>query len=233
MLPSRLLECERTDDGRVVPRWLLSRDEPWLRELTLEASAAAGRPVGEASERILDVVAPIARRHRAGRRLVEAVWTVERRRWSARIDAPLPPRKLRRVLFELAAERSREEAVATAAAELAIDAARIDDFLFADRARARLLVAPPGSATTSDLADSYNLAVVQSLLARATDIVAVVRSNLRRVVGYAKLLGLMVWFDEASDGATRMTLSGPMALSTQRALFPEPTPCLARTTASS
>jgi predicted nuclease of restriction endonuclease-like RecB superfamily len=163
-------------------------------------------------ERIVETVAPVARRHRAGRRVVEAVWSVERRRWSVRTEAPVPPRAIRRVVFELAAERPREEAVATAAAELGIEAEKIEDFLFADRPHARILVAPPAPATTSDLADGYNLALVQSLLARATEVVAIARSNLRRVVGYAKLLGLMTTFDEAPDGATRMTLSGPMAI---------------------
>ncbi len=212
MLKSRLLDCERTDDGRVVPRWLLPRDEPWLRELVHEASAAGGRAAAEVDERLVESVAPIARRHGAGRRLVEAVWAVERRRWSLRTASPVPPRTIRRVVFELAAERSREEALSTAAAELGLDVTQIESLLFADRPRAKLLVAPGAPATTSSLADAYNLAIVQSLLGRATEVACVVRANLRRVVGYAKLLGLMMTFDEAADGAATMTLSGPMAL---------------------
>lgn len=212
MLPNRLLDCERTDDGRVVPRWLLPRDQPWLRELIHESSAADGRAAHEVDERILETVAPVARRHGAGRRLVEAAWTVERRRWSLRTAASVPPRTIRRVVFELAAERTREEALATAAAELGLEVAQLEPLLFADRSRAKLLVAPKTPATTSSLADAYNLAIVQSLLGRATEVVAVVRANLRRVVGYAKLLGLMTTFDEAEDGATEMTVSGPMAL---------------------
>ncbi len=212
MLPARLLDCTRTDDGRVVPQWLTARDEPWLRELVLEISAAEGRPALEVDERIVETVTPFARRHGSGKRLVEAVWSVERRRWSLRTDAPVAPRTIRRLVFELAAERSREEALATAAAELRIPEATIADLLFADRARARLLVAPAVPATTSSLMEAYNLAVVQALLARATDVVAIVRANLRRVIMYAKLLGLMLTFDEAEDGATRIRLSGPMAL---------------------
>lgn len=212
MLPSRHVDCERTEDGRVIPRWLLPRDEPWLRELVHEASAAGGRPASEVDERIVEIVAPVARRHGAGRRLVEAVWTVERRRWSLRTAAPVPPRTIRRIVFELAAERSREEALATAAAELGLDIAQIEALLFADRPRAKLLVAPVDLANTSGLADAYNLAVAEALLGRATEVACVVRANLRRVVGYAKLLGLMMTFDEADDGAATMTLSGPMAL---------------------
>src|SRR5262249_40195600 len=121
MLPSRLLDCELTPDGRVLPKWLGARDEPWLRELAAEAMAAAGRAVGEVAQGIVDVVAPVARRHAVGRRAVEAVWTIERRRWSTLVRSPVPPRILRRTVFELAAERSREEALATAAATLGVE----------------------------------------------------------------------------------------------------------------
>jgi uncharacterized protein len=212
MLPNRLLELERTDDARVVPRWLGTRDEVWLRELAAEALAAGGRRVGEVDERIASVVAPVARKHGANRKVVSAVWTVERRRWSARVDSPVPPRKIRRTVFELAAERSRDEALATAACELGLDAGRIEELLFADRAHLKVLAQPDSASTTSELADRYNLALVQSLLARATEVTATVRAYLRRVVGYAKLLGLMATFEDAADGATRMTLSGPLAL---------------------
>ena len=121
----------------VVPTWLTSRDDVWLRELAAEAAASDGRRVDIADERILEVVAPIARRHGAARRVVEAVWFVERRRWKTRVDSKVPPERMRRVLFDLAAEREREEALATAANGLGIDVAAIASSLFADRARAR------------------------------------------------------------------------------------------------
>lgn len=212
MLPNRLLDFERTEDGRIVPRWLGARDEPWLRELVAEAMAAHGLPAGDVDERILEAVVPTARRHRIGRRSVEAVWTVERRRWTTKIDSPVAPSLIRRTLFELAAERPREEALATTAAVLGIEGARIEDLLFADRAHARLLIAPATPSTMASLVDGHNLAVVQTLLGRATEVTATVRTNLRHVVGYSKLLGLMSSFDEADDGATLATFSGPLAL---------------------
>lgn len=212
MLPTRLLSVRRTDDGSVVPAWLTPRDDVWLRELAAEAAASDGRRVDDTGQRLVELVAPVARRHGVPRRIVEAVWLVERRRWKTRIDAPCSPERLRRVLFDLAAERGREEALATAAHELAIEPAKVLPSLFADRARARRLVAPIPSASAPDLGAAYNLALVQSLLARATEVTAVVRANLHSVVRYAKLLGLMTTFDEAADGATRVTLSGPLAL---------------------
>lgn len=212
MLPGRLLDCARTDDGRVVPRWLGARDEPWLRELAAEAAASAGRTVGDADKRVVEAVAPIAYRHGAGRRTVEGVWSVELRRWSAVVASPVPPAELRKTVFELAVERSRDEALATAGAVHSLDPSRIEELLFADRPRARILRAPEALPTEVELRERYNLALVQALVARSTELTVTVRGNLRPVVGYAKLLGLMVLFDEAPDGATRLTMSGPLAL---------------------
>jgi predicted nuclease of restriction endonuclease-like RecB superfamily len=196
----------------VVPRWLEPRDEPWLRELAAEAAAASNRRTREVDERLVEHIARVARPHGASRRLVEAVWTVERKRWKTRVDAPVAPSKIRRALFPLASKLPRNEAIAQAAAHLKIEATQVEPYLFADRVAARLLVAPDTEATTSELLQRYNLALVQSLLHRATDLRAVARAHLRRVVSYAKLLGLMLLFEEATDGATLLTLSGPLAL---------------------
>ena len=212
MLPSRLVDYARTEDGRVVPRWLGARDDPWLRELAAEAAASAGRAVGAAEERLIETVAPMAYRHGAGRRTALAVWNVERRRWSTVVASPVPPARLRRTVFELAAERSREEALATAGATYDLEPSRIEELLFADRAHARILQPPETPSSPADLRERYNLALVQALLTRSVELTATVRGNLRSVVGYAKLLGLMALFDEAPDGATRMTVSGPLSL---------------------
>lgn len=212
MLPSRLLSFQRTGEGRIAPTWLTARDDVWLRELAAEAAASEGRRSDEANERIIELVGSVARRHGVGRRVVEAVWLVERRRWKTRVDSPLPPERIRQVVFELAAERPREEALATAARELALEPDVALGSLFADRARARRLVAPESQSSAAELSSAYNLTLAQALLARATEVVAVVRANVRAVVRYAKLLGLMTMFEEAPDGATRVTVSGPLAL---------------------
>ncbi len=212
MLPTRLLSYRRTDDGALLPRWLTARDEVWLRELASEADASDGRSVDAAVERILDRVAPIARQHGSTRRVVEAVWLIERRRWTSRVDAPISPEKIRRVVFDLAAERSREEALATAACELGLSSEEIVASLFADRSGARKLVAPPKARSSADLVEAFNLALTQALLARSTEVVAIVRANVRPVVSYAKLHGLMASFDETAEGHTRIAISGPLAL---------------------
>jgi hypothetical protein len=212
MLPTRLLSWQRANDGDVVPTWLTPRDEVWLRELVAEAGASDGRRVDAAAERILDCVTPLALQHGRSRRVVEAIWLLERRRWRSRIDAPAAPERIRQVLFDLAAERSREESLAHAAAELGIPEETVLPSLFADRAGARRLVAPPEGCSPAGLVDAYNLALAQALLARSTLVVALVRANLRPVVRYAKLHGLMAKFEENAEGVTRISLSGPLAL---------------------
>lgn len=210
MLPTRLIECTR-DGDRLLPRFLDAADEAWVRDLLEAARGAAGEPVGETDDRVLALVSPIAKRLGASRRVVAAAWFVERKRWSTRIDAPVPPEAIRQAVFTLARDLPREEALAAAAAELGLRRDAIEAHLFADRARSRLLVPPSPPSTPAGLVGAYNLALVQALLVRATAIVAVVQSDLRRVVGAAKSLRLMATFEEV-EGGLRLALSGPMAL---------------------
>lgn len=212
MFPTRLLETEKVDETHVAPVWLTADDDEWLRELAGEMRACHGLCSDVANDRIRDRVAPLARRHGVGPRVVEAAWVVERRKWTTRIDSPVPPVDLRRVVFDLAAERARDEALATASAQLGIPVDQIPRALFADRRRARLLVAPAAAASEADLRDAYNLAVVQTLLGRSVEVVATVRAHLRAVALHAKRLGLMATFEDAADGATRMSISGPLSV---------------------
>ncbi len=212
MLPTRLLSFRRSEDGSIHPTWLTTKDEVWLRELVAEAEASEGRRAGDADERIIEQVTPLAQRHGSARRVVEAVWTIERRRWKSRVDAPLVPERIREVVFDLAVGRSREECLAAAATELGIAPEAILPSLFADRAGARRLVPPPTRCSPTSLVESYNLALAQALLARSTAIVAIVSANVRPVVGFAKLHRLMANFDENAEGITRVSISGPLAL---------------------
>jgi len=192
--------------------WLSARDDVWLRELCAELLASHGRRAEEAEQRLKETVAPLARRHRVASRVVEAVWYEEKRRWKSRVDSPVAPAVVRRLVFDLAAERTRAEALATAGRELGLDVAAVEHALYADRAKARRLVAPDETRCESALRDAYNLGVVQTLLGRSLEVVATVRSNPRAVVRYAKLLGLMTMFAEAPDGAVLMTISGPLSV---------------------
>ena len=211
MLQDRLLSFRRLEGDRVAPTWLTSRDEVWLRVLVDEAEGFAGRSADAADDRIREAVMPIARLHGASARAVLGVWCVERRRWKKRVASKVPPEQIRRTVFGLAMSRSRSEALEEASRELRIAPAEIEASLFADREGARVLVQPGNPPTPTELVERYNLALVQALLMRSFEVVAQVRANARRVVGYAKLHGLMATFESNDDG-TRVTLSGPLAL---------------------
>ena len=190
MLQDRLLSF-RLEGDRVAPTWLTSRDEVWLRVLVDEADAFAGRSVDAADDRIREAVMPIARLHGAGARAVLGVWCIERRRWKRRIASAVPPERIRRTVFGLAVNRSRSEALEEASRELGLAPAEIEACLFADREGARVLVQPGNPPTPSELVERYNLSLAQALLMRSFEVVAQVRANARRAVGYAKLQGLM------------------------------------------
>ncbi len=212
MLPDRLIPY-REHEGNLLPLWLEPRDEVWLRELVDEAAACEGATADEADARIVETSFRLARLHGVSRRVVEAVWWVERRRYATRIDAPVPPEQIRRVLFDLAAERAHEEALATAAAELGITPDAILAALFADRAGARRLVPPATPATTRSLLEGYNRALAEALVVRTSEIIARVHAHTRRVVSAARLLGLMFQAESDEEGdATKLVVSGPLAL---------------------
>jgi len=195
----------------VVPTWLTSRDEVWLRVLVDEAEAFAGRSADAADDRVREAVMPIARLHGAGARAVLGVWCVERRRWKKRVASKVPPEQIRRTVFGLAVGRSRPEALDEASRQLGLAPADIEDSLFADREGTRVLVPPGSPPTPAELALRYNLALAQAMLMRSFEVVAQIRANARRAVGYAKLHGLMATF-ESHDQGTKVTLSGPLAL---------------------
>ncbi len=195
----------------MVPTWLTSRDEVWLRVLVDEAEAFAGRSADAADDRVREAVMPIARLHGAGARAVLGVWCVERRRWKKRVASSVPPEQIRRTVFGLAVGRSRAEALDEASRQLGLAPADIEDSLFADREGTRVLVPPGSPPTPAELALRYNLALAQAMLMRSFEVVAQIRANARRAVGYAKLHGLMATF-ESHDQGTKVTLSGPLAL---------------------
>jgi len=200
-----------TSVERIVPTWLSSGDEVWLAALVAELDALVGEPASSADDRVRDVVGHLARRHGAGMKQALGAWTVERRRWKSRVASPVPPPRIREVLFASRVGRSRGEALAESSRVLGLSEATIEECLFADRAGARRLVPPTTAATPRELVDRYNLALAQALLMRSTRIVALVKEHARSAVRYAKLRGLMATF-EARDEGTVIELSGPLAL---------------------
>lgn len=210
MLPDRLVPF-REHDGVVVPRWLEPRDDVWLREVVQELSACEGLTVDEVDERVVDATFRLARQHGVERRVVEAVWHVERRRHETRVDAPVPPERVREVVFELAVHLPQDEALERAARDLGVPPEVLPRILFADRARARRVSLARTPPTESSLREQYNRTLAEALVVRTTEIVAFVHAHLHRVVSVARLRGLMLRAEEAHVG-TKLVVSGPLAI---------------------
>lgn len=213
MLPRHLIDVERVDSDRIVPRWLGPRDEvTWLRALHEELEDFGGVSIAEADERVRMRVSALARKEGVNGRVPFAVWTVERRRWEAHIASPVPPERIRAVVFDLAAVLPRTEALQRAARELALSPASIEDALFADRSAQRRLVAPEIRLDAPELGRRYNLALAQSLVMRSRELVVSVSGDLVPIARAARARRLMTTFEVTEGDQTRIEISGPLAL---------------------
>jgi predicted nuclease of restriction endonuclease-like RecB superfamily len=211
MLPETLLNV-KIHDGQVIPRFLSKRDEPWVRVLMQELDGFVGRPGVELDEAMDERIVPLCRTLGTYPRVVRGVEHELSRAWTRKVVAAARPVEIRRVLFEKAATGcDREQAIAWAAKDLGIGVEDVLPGLFADRPGARQIVAPSDPPDPQRVIELYNLATVQSLLARSERVVAHVRSDTRSVVRFAKLKGLLCTYVVDDDGTT-IELSGPLSL---------------------
>jgi uncharacterized protein len=215
-LPASLLSYRR-HGSEIAPVFLDARDHGWIRLLIAEYD----RFSGEARHRLtahlrepLPFPTP-ARKRRLVTRELDRLWRV-------RIAAALSPRHAREQVFgraaaalnDAASRPSRRAAVlaAVAAAE-GVTPAELDAALFADLPGERRLVAPEELPSVGELELHANLALVQGLLARSTQVRIDFEGNARAVVRHAKLCGLIC---NLSVGSTRarpsLLISGPLSL---------------------
>lgn len=211
MLSEQYLLYDEGTEARIHPRWLTTIDDAWLAELVAAICSFAGCTVEEADSRVFAELAERAGRRGISRRLIEALWLVERRRWPKRIDAPISPELLRQILFDRAAELGPRAAVGLVAEELHIGEELLRSSLFADRPAARRLVAPRELPSESLLRNRFNLALVEGFLVRASEIVATVPSHAHGVVLQARKRHLMTEVREHDD-TLEIAISGPLAL---------------------
>lgn len=211
MLSEQYLSYDDGADAKVHPRWLTVLDDAWLAEVADATCAIAGCTVEEADTRILEQLADRIGRHGVSRRLIEALWLVERRRWQKRIEAPVAPEILRQLLFDKAAELGPRDALRIVAEELQLGEDLLRSSLFADRPSARRLVAPDELPTESLLRERFNRALVEGFIIRATEVIATVPSHAYSVVLQARKLHLMTEIRELDD-TLELAISGPLAL---------------------
>ncbi|MFD1641372.1 DUF790 family protein [Halohasta litorea] len=132
--------------------------------------------------------------------------------------APLPPERTRRRVFEaaetvgVATSEDREQALITAADELAVDTAAVEDSLYADRDCNQRLTAFDSRWDPDDLIEQYNLSLAQTALFDATE-VTVTSDDPRGLVSAIKRLGLLYEIDcqEQAAGPDERTVvvTGP------------------------
>lgn len=221
MFPERLLDVDFTEpagqaDGRQIqPRYLTSRDHGWVEHALDTVTACVGRPRGEVQDRLRDAPGR-GERWRAWHSLGLLLLRLH----GFDIQSRVNPTLLRTALFDAAAAATatkggvdRDTIVAQVARQLQIDAADVDQGLYADLPDARVLKPPSEPLGTLALIERYNLALAQSLLWRSETLEVRLQGYLKAVLRMARLRGLLclAHCDPASKDAV-LQLSGPLSL---------------------
>jgi hypothetical protein len=192
--------------GHVLPGFLDARDLPWLRILIEEIDRFRALPVRDLLERLrqpLPCPTPYHKRR--------AALAVLLRLWKGEPEAAVPPEQARAALFcAHAAQATRAEAVAAAAAALGVPAASLEGSLFADLPGERLVRAPQTIPSPQDVALRANQLVVKSLLFHARRVRIKAEGAIRPLVRQAKLRGLLCTV--TAEREPILDLSGPFTV---------------------
>jgi predicted nuclease of restriction endonuclease-like RecB superfamily len=212
MLPRSLLSYD-LEEGTIIPRYLGSRDEPWIRCLVDELDALVGRTRGDADRILAGRLRGLSLKYCVPIAAVSAVRHLLEKEWHHEVKAAAPPGEIRRVVFELAADPSiqRGEVLARAAAILGIRSEEIPQGLFADRPSERRLVAPAREPSVEQIVRRHNLALAQGLLLSSRRVTVRVTGYPRFVVRLAKQKGLLFSYVLAGNRA-ELDVSGPLVL---------------------
>jgi hypothetical protein len=190
--------------------YLGAHDYPWLGVLLAEFQRFEGRRWRELEERLrepFDIPLEPLKLQAAIQVLRKLFGSVE----AGNLDAVLA----RKVLFDLAARKagSRDALLAEAAEQLCVSKELIEEGLFADVREERRVKAPDRPISPSELALRVNSRFAQSILRGASGIEVEAYENVRSLVRYARLRGLLVTVASGNDPArTRLSISGPFAL---------------------
>lgn len=216
MLPDNLLPL-RIRDGRAVVGYLGEGDQGWVRALLDEFERYVGRPERELRERLaepLPLPSPFLQRRIAS--------TVLSRVWRAATEAPLPPREVRRSVFDemAAAISTRAEVLNRVGERLGITPDALAAALFADLPGERIVQSPRTVPTATDAIRQINLTMAQAMLFRATSVRVRVEGQTRALVRIAKLRGLICTVSlPSAQSASCLELSGPFALFRRTLLY--------------
>ncbi|MEP6654804.1 MAG: DUF790 family protein [Myxococcales bacterium] len=216
MLPDDLLPL-RITDGQAIVGYLGDGDQTWVRALIDEFERFVGRPERELRRRLgesLPLPSPFAQRR--------AATAVLSRMWRSRIQAPLPPRDIRRAVFDEAAATGgpRSDVMVRVGERLGIAPDVLAAGLFADLPGERIVVSPQTIPTPSDAIRRTNLTLAQAMLFRATSVRVRLEGGVRPLVRLAKLRGLICAVATSpGDRGPLLEISGPYALFRRTLLY--------------
>jgi predicted nuclease of restriction endonuclease-like RecB superfamily len=205
LLPENVIPF-RLARGRVVPGFLDASDVPWLRVLVEEVDRFVGRPVREVRERLRQPL-PCATPHFKRRAAIAMLLHL----WKSEAVSPVPPERVREVLFCARAEQTtRALALDQAAAALAVDRSSLDRLLFADLPGERRLCAPEVIPSPQEIVLRTNQLIVRSLLFHARRVRIKAAGATRPLVRQAKLRGLLCSVTQSNEPI--LEVSGPFTL---------------------
>jgi predicted nuclease of restriction endonuclease-like RecB superfamily len=203
----------RVEGERILPHYFTVRDEPWLRSLIDECARFVGRKRSELHERLQEPLA--ARAPKAKLRVALQVLDALCRE---RTVSALPPKEARAAVFrEAAAMRAPRAAVVTRVAEsFGVTAIELESALFADLRGEQRVAALPKSVSPTRLATDANVAIVSSLVRRATHVRISVWGNAAALVRHARLMGLICGLSSAPPRALSAGPAGLVAATASR-----------------
>ncbi len=195
-----------------MPRWLTTRDQVWVDAL---ANILVAR-VGHSREVVEEA---LSERPFAGesKRSWQAMCYLALRLHGFEVRAAAEPKLIRATLFDLAARQpgaQRTAIVADVAEKLGIKPDEVDEGLYADLPSARRLAPMSPHLCATGLVERYNLALAQGLLMRAESLALRVRQNVKSLLRFSRLQGLLCVADRPEPGGheVRLRLSGPLSL---------------------
>ncbi len=215
-MSARSLDVE-VSGGRVRPRYLGARDRPWVSAVLAAVDRQEGRRAARAHRAIIGAASGIGRHYEVAPEAVSLLLAIEKERWSSRISAEISPILAREVVFELASQLPREEALARAAEALGIAGpSLVEEALFADHPTRRVFVAPFADQDADAAIARYNRALVLALVARSSVITAPAPDPIA-LSSAGKAAGLLCAFTTEP----RIQLAGPLAIESQRVRYGE------------
>jgi predicted nuclease of restriction endonuclease-like RecB superfamily len=206
LLTRTLLELSaRVEGERIVINYLTERDYGWLRALLDEHVRFEGWKRTELAARLqepLPVFAPKSKL-RVAARVMDSLTR-------DRTVSALPPREARWRTFRAAAgsNTSRTAVLSRVASETDVSATALEAALFADLRGERRVPPLPRGLSPSSLALKSNLALVSSLLRRASSVRIVAFGGTRALVRHARVLGLICKVEPSPAACRRGSAKG-------------------------